>query len=469
MVSVAIVGRPNVGKSTLFNRLAGRKLAIVHNRPGVTRDWRDCEVTVDGKKLTVVDTAGLEESFNETVEGMMRASTEGVISSVDHVLFVIDARAGLTSVDEHFAQWIRKTGKDVTILANKHEGNAAFPGYLEAFSLGMGEPLSISAEHGLGMSELFELFAEWVEKEPEEEEVPDLPEIEIEVHEGEEESTQIYAEVDRSKPVQIAVVGRPNVGKSTLVNALFGEERMITGPQAGLTRDSISVFFETQDRTVRLFDTAGLRRQAKITDSVEKLSVSDSLRAVRFAQVVILVVDPEDLLDKQDLTIARRVVEEGRALIIAINKWDTVDEHKAVLQRLNDRLATSMPQVRGIPTLSISALHGKNLDKLLTTAFDLFETWSTHIGTSLLNRWLEEKLEQHTPPLVNGRRVKIRYMNQAKIRPPTFVLFGNQLADLPESYSRYLINAMREDFNLPGTPIRYILRKGKNPYSGRVN
>ncbi len=469
MVSVAIVGRPNVGKSTLFNRMAGRKLAIVHDRPGVTRDWRDCEVSVDGKKFTLIDTAGLEESFDESIEGKMRISTESVIASVDHVLFVIDARAGLTAADEHFAQWIRKTGKDVTVLANKHEGNAAFPGYLEAFSLGMGEPMSISAEHGIGMPELFELFEKWLDDEPEEIEASDEPEMELDSQDQDEEGVKIYTEVDVNKPVQIAVVGRPNVGKSTLVNALFGEERMITGPQAGLTRDSISVFFESHGRTVRLFDTAGLRRQAKVRDSVEKLSVSDSLRALRFAQVVILVVDPDELLDKQDLTIARRVIEEGRALIIAVNKWDTVDEHKAVLQRLNDRLATSLPRVRGIPTLTISALHERNLDKLLTAAFDLFETWSTHIGTSLLNRWLEEKLEQHTPPLVNGRRVKIRYMNQAKIRPPTFVLFGNQLADLPESYSRYLMNAMREDFNLPGTPIRYILRKGKNPYSGRVN
>jgi GTP-binding protein len=264
-------------------------------------------------------------------------------------------------------------------------------------------------------------------------------------------------------------VGRPNVGKSTLVNALYGQERMITGPEAGLTRDAISVYFETKGRSVRLFDTAGLRRQAKIRDSVEKLSASDSLRAIRFAQVVVLVVDPDELLDKQDLTIARRVIDEGRALVIAVNKWDEVNEHNAVIQKLKDRLMKSLPQARGVPTLTISALHKRNLDKLMMTVFDLFETWSTHIGTSLLNRWLQERVELHTPPLVNGRRIKIRYINQAKIRPPTFVLFGNQLADLPDSYTRYLINGLRDDFGLDGVPIRFILRKGKNPYSGRVN
>lgn len=456
--TVAIIGRPNVGKSTLFNRLVGRRVALVHDTPGVTRDRREGEAQLFGLHFRVVDTAGLEEAFDESVAARMRAQTEAALADSDLILMLIDARAGVTPLDRHFADHLRKSAKPVIVIANKCEGRAGQPGLIEAYELGLGEPVAVSAEHGEGMAELFDAILPFAREhgvagaeEPEEAEEPAE-------EQGEGERPE--------KPLQLAIVGRPNVGKSTMVNRLLGEERMLTGPEAGLTRDAIAVEWQHRGRRVRLVDTAGLRRRANVTGELEKLSVANSLEAIRLAHVVVLVLDAGAILDKQDLTIARLVLDEGRALVVAVNKWDLVEDHREALRRLSDRLEASLPQARGVPTLTVSALTGRGLDRLMDEVLRVYETWNRRIPTAQLNRWLIEAVERHPPPASQGgRRIKLRYMTQVKSRPPTFVAFASKPEDLPESYTRYLINGLRDTFDLPGVPIRFSLRKGKNPYA----
>ncbi len=451
---VAIIGRPNVGKSTLFNRLAGRRLAIVHDQPGVTRDRREGQGGIADMSFTIIDTAGLEDSRDGSIEGRMRQQTDLAITQADVVLFLIDARAGVTPLDAFFAGHLRKSPAPVILVANKCEGKAGAPGLYESFSLGLGEPVAFSAEHGQGLDELYEALLPYAQKH---EGMDVIPEETFEEDDADDD--------DVERVLQLAIAGRPNVGKSTLVNRLLREDRMLTGPEAGLTRDAIAVEWSHGGRIIRLVDTAGLRRRARITDSLEKLSVSNTLEAVRMAQVVVLVMDAEAILDKQDLTIARLVIEEGRALVIAINKWDLVPDPDQALRRLRDRLETSLPQVRGIPTVTLSALTGKGIDRLMTAVTEIYETWNKRVPTAGLNRWLEEMTERHPPPATDGgKRVRLRYMTQVKARPPTFALFTQRADELPDSYSRYLVNGLRDTFDLAGVPIRLVLRKRKNPY-----
>ncbi|MDF2368078.1 ribosome biogenesis GTPase Der [Sneathiella sp.] len=441
--TVAIIGRPNVGKSTLFNRLVGKKLALVDDTPGVTRDRREGEASISNLHFRVIDTAGLEEKFDDSLEGRMRRQTEIALEEADVALMLIDARTGITPLDKHFAGWLRKSETPVILVANKCEGKAGMPGLMESFSLGLGEPIALSAEHGEGLSELFDVL---------------LP---FEAQEGDED------EDDDEKPLQLAIVGRPNAGKSTLVNHLIGEERMLTGPEAGVTRDAIAVEWNYEGRAIKLVDTAGLRKKARVQKKLEKLSVADSLRVIRMAEVVVLMVDAEETFEKQDLTIAAHVIEEGRALVIAVNKWDTVKDRQGTLKLIRDRLSISLPQVRGVPVITLSALSGRGVEKLIPAVLEVYELWNTRISTAKLNRWLEIMLEQHPPPMAKGRRLKIRYMTQVKARPPTFSLFMSSRGELPESYLRYLVNGLREDFNLPAVPIRIFPRTGKNPYADK--
>ena len=461
---VAIVGRPNVGKSTLFNRLVGKRMAIVHDQPGVTRDRRKGDAYLLGLEFTVIDTAGLEEASGDTTEARMRNQTDLAVIEADVAMFVVDARAGMTPMDRHFAQLLRKQKTPVVLVVNKCEGKAGVPGLMESYALGLGEPVPISAEHGEGMSDLLDAllpFAPPQEEEDPEDEFAPPPEPEFD-----EDGNVVVTDNRPLRPLNLAIVGRPNVGKSTLINKLVGEERLLTGPEAGLTRDAITVEWQFQGRDVKLIDTAGLRRKAQIFDSLEKLSVGNTLESIRMAEVVMLVMDAAQILDKQDLTIARMVVEEGRALVIAINKWDIVDDPQAALNRLSDRLETSLPQVRGLPTITISAMTGKGLERLMEAVVQTHKVWNKRISTSKLNRWLEDALEQHPPPaLERGRRLRIRYATQVKARPPTFVLFTSKPDQLPDSYTRYLVNSLRETFDLPGVPIRVHLRAGKNPYA----
>ncbi|MFV3076400.1 ribosome biogenesis GTPase Der [Niveispirillum fermenti] len=466
-LTVAIIGRPNVGKSTLFNRLVGKKIALVDDTPGVTRDWRAADGRVGGLEFTVVDTAGLEDVFDNSLEARMRQQTERAIERADVALFLVDARAGITAMDRHFAAWLRKAGKPTILVANKCEGVAGRPGLLEAFELGLGEPVPLSAEHGEGMADLVEALEPFMPKEDEEEQdAADAAEADTFFAADDEEAAEAAAAEEEAKALQLAIVGRPNVGKSTLLNALVREERVLTGPEAGMTRDAIAVEWEWKGRPIRLVDTAGLRKRAKVDGKLEKLANQDTLRVIRMAHVVVLVLDADGILDKQDLTIARLVVEEGRALVIALNKWDAVADKNAALRRLSDRLQTSLPQVKGIPTVTISALKGQRLEELLDTVVTAYGLWNRRIPTSQLNRWLMGMTESHPPPLVDGRRLKIRYMTQVKSRPPTFALFVSKPVDLPENYARYLVNGLRDSFDLPGVPIRMLLRKGSssNPF-----
>ncbi len=441
--TVAIIGRPNVGKSTLFNRLVGKKLALVDDTPGVTRDRREGEASIGNLKFKVIDTAGLEEKFDDSLEARMRRQTEIALEEADVALMLIDARIGITPLDKHFAGWLRKSKTPVILVANKCEGKAGMPGLMESFSLGLGEPIALSAEHGEGMAELFDVL---------------LP--------FEKQEADADAE-EEEKPLQLAIVGRPNAGKSTLVNYLIGEDRMLTGPEAGVTRDSIAVEWTYEGRAVKLVDTAGLRKKARVQQKLEKLSVADSLRVIRMAEVVVLLIDGEESFEKQDLTIAAHVIEEGRALVIAVNKWDTVKDRQGALKLIRDRLSISLPQVRGVPVITISALSGRGVDRLMPAVMEVYDLWNTRISTARLNRWLEVMLEQHPPPMAKGRRLKIRYMTQVKARPPTFSLFMSSRGELPESYLRYLVNGLRTDFNLPAVPIRIFPRTGKNPYADK--
>lgn len=462
---VAIIGRPNVGKSTLFNRLAGRKLALVDDTPGVTRDWRSAPASIGGVDFTVVDTAGLEEAFDGSLEARMRRQTERAIERADVALLLIDARAGVTPLDRHFADWLRKVSTPVILVANKAEGRAGEAGLYESFELGLGEPVPISAEHGEGMADLVEaLLPHLRDDEPAEEGPPGdgpSPGGEMSGAPGEEGEEALSA----SRPLQLAIVGRPNVGKSTLLNSLVGEERVLTGPEAGMTRDAITVEWTHRGRVVRLVDTAGMRRKAKVDEKLEKLAVADALRVVRLAHVVVLVVDADAILDRQDLAIARLVIEEGRALVIAVNKWDIVEDKATALRQIEDKLQAQLPQVRGVPVVTISALRNQKLDRLLDAAFDIYDVWNRRIPTAQLNRWLPHMVEQHPPPAVEGRRIKIRFMTQVKARPPTFAIWVSKPLDLPETYLRYLTGGLRQDFDLPGVPIRMMMRKGRNPYA----
>lgn len=457
--TVAIVGRPNVGKSTLFNRLVGKRLAIVHDLPGVTRDRREGRASLLGMDFQVVDTAGFEDDGGDSVEARMRRQTDMAVSEADVALLLIDARAGVTPLDRHFADHLRRLPTPVILVANKCEGKAGAPGLYESYGLGMGEPVPVSAEHGEGMYELFEALRDHAIKAGALTADGDDPEPE-EPAEGED------GEPDPSRPLTMAIVGRPNVGKSTLGNQLLGQDRLLTGPEAGLTRDAIAVEWEHRGRRVKLVDTAGLRKKAQIYDAIEKLSVGNTIETIRMSEVVVLVMDAAAILDKQDLTIARLVVEEGRALVIAINKWDVVDDPQTALKRLKDRLETSLPQAKGVATVTLSALTGRGIERLMDAVLDTWTLWNRRIPTAQLNRWLEDMIERHPPPaLPGGRRYKIRYMTQAKARPPTFVLFATRPEQLPESYSRYLVNGLREAFEMPGVPIRLYVRGGKNPYA----
>ncbi len=438
---VVIAGRPNVGKSTLFNRLAGRRIALVADTPGVTRDRKEAEATLRGRDVRLIDTAGLEEAAPETLAGRMRAGSASAVAQADLVLFVLDARAGVTPADAHFAQWLRRQGKPVLLVANKAEGRTATSSILDAYSLGLGDPVGVSAEHGEGVADLMSEIAD---------RLPD---------EG------AAGEAEEDKPLKLAIVGRPNAGKSTLLNRLLGEERMITGPEPGLTRDAISVILsDDQGRAVEIVDTAGLRRRARVEEALEKMSVSSAIQALKMAEVVVLCIDAAEGIHDQDLQIARLVEREGRACIVALNKWDAVADRNATRKAIMERLEDSLAQMKGIPVVTLSALTGAGVERLLPAVRQAHEVWNKRIPTGELNRWFEQALETHQAPLVSGRRLKLRYVTQAKARPPTFVVFGTRAEQTPEDYTRYLVNSLRDTFKLPGTPIRLQLRGTKNPF-----
>ncbi|WP_018184215.1 ribosome biogenesis GTPase Der [Kaistia granuli] len=464
--TVAIIGRPNVGKSTLFNRLVGQKIAIVDDTPGVTRDRRPGEARIGDLYFTIIDTAGLENADPDSLEGRMRAQTEMAIEEADVSLFLIDARVGVTPVDEHFAELLRRVGKPVVLVANKAEGKLGENGVLEAYALGLGEPVALSAEHGEGMADLFAALLPF-EREEEEGDVEDddfdapLP---IDPETGEE----IEAPLDLTRPIKVAIVGRPNAGKSTLINTMLGEDRLLVGPEAGITRDSISVDWTWNDRRIKLFDTAGMRKKARVETKLEKLSVGDSLRAIRFAEVVVLMLDVTIPFEKQDLQIADLVAREGRALVIAFNKWDLVEDRQAKMAELREMAERLLPQVRGVPLVPLSGLTGSGIDKLMSELLKVYATWNRRIPTAALNRWLASVLEHHPPPAVSGRRVKLRYMTQPKARPPTFVAFCSRPEALPDAYTRYLLNGIRETFKLNAVPLRLQLRKGENPFEHKA-
>jgi len=458
---VAIIGRPNVGKSTLFNRLVGRKIALVDDQPGVTRDRREGEARLGDLSFTIIDTAGLEEGDGVSLAGRMRAQTEAALADSDAILFLIDARAGVTGADRHFAQAVRRAGKPVILIANKAEGLAGRQGAYEAFGLGLGDPIAFSAEHGEGLGQLRDALIEA------------LPDSNLSGEIGEDDAAPLVlgdeedgSEADPTKPLRIAVLGRPNAGKSTLLNRILGEDRLLTGPEPGLTRDSIGLEATWRDRSIKLFDTAGLRRRSRVIEKLERLAVADALRAVRFAEVVVLLLDATIPFEKQDLTLADLVEREGRALVIGLNKWDLVENKSVKAQELRAESDRLLPQLKGTRVVPVSGLTGAHVDKLLEAVVATHEIWNTRISTGRLNRWLAPVIDGTPPPAVAGRRVKIRYMTQPKARPPLFVLFGNQVDGIPESYRRYLVNGLRETFGLFGVPIRLSMRSGgENPYA----
>jgi GTP-binding protein len=442
---VAIVGRPNVGKSTLFNRLVGRRLALVDDRPGVTRDRREGEADLLGVPFRVVDTAGFEDEDPESLPGRMRAQTEAAVASADVALLLVDARAGITPLDEELARWLRTAKLPVVVAANKAEGRAGESGVLEAFALGFGDPVALSAEHGDGTSDLFDALAPYIIREP-------------------DEADEATDEDVSGAPLKLAIVGRPNAGKSTLINRMLGENRMLTGPEAGITRDAITVDWSWQGREVRLIDTAGMRRKAKVQDKLEKLSVADARHAIDFAEVVVLLLDATLGLEAQDLRIADQVIQEGRALIVALSKWDAAADQSRLFQGVRAALDEGLAQLRGVPLLTVSGVTGKGIDNLLTAAFTTRDLWSQRVGTGELNRWFARALERTPPPAPGGKPAKLRYITQTSARPPSFVVFGNRVDQLPESYRRYLVNGLRESFRLSGVPIRLTMRGKSNPF-----
>ena len=460
--TLAIVGRPNVGKSTLFNRLVGKRLALVDDQPGVTRDLREGAARLADLRFTVIDTAGLEDATDDSLQGRMRRLTERAVGMADACLFLIDAREGVTPVDQVFAGILRKANANVILAANKAEGRAAESGILDAYALGLGDPVAISAEHAEGMGDLAAVLRPLVEAA---ESTPDdtAPETDVPVEDGE------FAQPTRDKPLQVAVIGRPNAGKSTLINKLLGEERLLTGPEAGITRDAISVAADWNVTPVRIFDTAGMRKRAKVQEKLEKLSVSDGLRAVKFAEVVIVLLDAAIPFEQQDLRIADLAEREGRAVVVAVNKWDLEEEKHSKLRELRESFERLLPQLKGAPLVTVSAKTGRGLDRLHAAVVRAYEVWNRRVPTAHLNRWLPEMLEAHPPPAPGGRRIKLRYITQAKTRPPGFVVMCSHPDKMPESYSRYLVNGLREDFDMPGTPIRLTLRGqgDANPYKDK--
>ncbi|HEY7807493.1 MAG TPA: ribosome biogenesis GTPase Der [Croceibacterium sp.] len=449
---VVIIGRPNVGKSTLFNRLVGKKLALVDDQPGVTRDRRFGEAGLLGLEFTAVDTAGWEDEEPATLPGRMRAQTEVSLKGADAALFLIDARAGITPLDEEIARWLREQEVPVVVAANKAEGSAGDAGIMEAYSLGLGEPVGISAEHGEGIADLYQAL---------------LPLIDA----GQPVADEGADEPDRSAPLQLAIVGRPNAGKSTVINRLLGQDRLLTGPEAGITRDSIAVDWAWTDpvtgeaRPVRLIDTAGMRKKAKVQEKLERLSVADARRAVDFAEVVVLLLDATRGLEVQDLKIASMVIEEGRALVVAINKWDVAENASALFNGVRAALEEGLAQLKGVPLLTVSAVTGKGLDAMLAAAFEVREAWSRRVPTAGLNRWFDQALEANPPPAPGGKRIKLRYITQVGTRPPRFVIFGTRLSDLPTSYERYLVNGIRRELGFGAVPVRLTLKSPKNPFA----
>jgi GTP-binding protein len=461
--TIAIIGRPNVGKSTLFNRLVGKKLALVDDQPGVTRDRRSGEAKLGDLSFTIIDTAGLEEGDQISLSGRMRAQTEAAMESADAIFFLIDARVGATPQDQFFANLVRRSSKPLILIANKAEGRLGAAGAFEAYDLGLGTPIALSAEHGEGFSDLYSALLEAL---PEQTAAPsdvaadtDAPHVF-----GEEEDG---TELDLSKPLRIAVIGRPNAGKSTLLNRILGEDRLLTGPEAGITRDAIGVDLEWSGRKLKMFDTAGLRKKARVDDKLEKLAGADALRAAKFAEVVVLLIDAAQPFEKQDLTLADIVAREGRALVIALSKWDCVENRGARLTELREEAGRLLAQVRGMPVVPVSGVTGEGLPQLMQAIFKVHETWNKRIATGRLNRWLATTLETTPPPAVAGRRIKIRYITQLRARPPYFVIFGNQLEGLPTSYERFLMNGIREAFDLPGVPLRLSKKTTENPYANR--
>ncbi|QNQ10293.1 ribosome biogenesis GTPase Der [Sphingomonas alpina] len=448
--TVAIIGRPNVGKSTLFNRLVGKKLALVDDRPGVTRDRREGDATLVGLDFRIIDTAGYEDEDAASLPGRMRAQTEAAVAQADVALFMIDSRVGLVPLDEEIARWLRGSNTPVVLVANKAEGKAGESGILESLSLGFGDPVQLSAEHGEGMGDLFDALLPYIEHEDLEEEEEEDPE-------------------NPDAPLKLAIVGRPNAGKSTLINRMLGQERLITGPEAGITRDSIAIEWlwndpERGERAVRLIDTAGMRKRANVQDKLEKLSVADALHAIDFAEVVVLLLDATRGLEAQDLRIADNALQEGRALVVALNKWDVAENASSLFNGVKAALEEGLSQVKGVPVLTVSAATGKGIDTLLKVAFETREAWSKRIGTGELNRWFEKAIEANPPPAPGGKRIKLRYLTQAKTRPPGFVLFGTRVDQLPTSYQRYLINGIRRDLGFGAVPVRLTLRAPKNPF-----
>ncbi len=477
MFTLAIVGRPNVGKSTLFNRLAGKKLAIVDDMPGVTRDWRDAEAQLFDRRIRIIDTAGLEESFDDSIPARMRQQTEAALKQADAILFLIDGREGVTPMDQHFAQWLRRQKKPIILGANKCENErATISGLGEAYALGFGDPVPMSAEHNEGLDNLYyALQAHFPEEEEVEEEVHEreitLTDAALDEIEGMEDfdfTTLLPPEnPDEVKSIKIAIVGRPNAGKSTLLNALVGEQRSMTGPEAGITRDAITVQWEHKGVPVRLVDTAGMRKKASITNHIEKMSVDDSLRAIRLAQVVVLVLDADLGMEKQDQTIADLVLREGRALVLALNKWDLIEDKEKYLKEFREDILHDLGQVPNVPFVTLSAVRGANVQRVLDVVLETHDIWNKRVKTATMNRWIAGMESQNPPPLVGGRTNRLRYITQIKARPPTFAIWVSYPNDLPDSYKRYLINGLRRDFDMPGVPIRLLMRTSKNPYANK--
>ena len=475
MLSLALIGRPNVGKSTLFNRLTGKHWAITHDTPGVTRDWREAYGHLLDQKIRVIDTAGLENKFDDSIEARMRAQTERGLAEADVILFMIDGREGVTQMDEFFAVWARKQGKPILLLINKCESDRIEDqARLDAYTLGLGEPIPISASHGHGLDLIYEQLLPHFARAPKAPVVEDYQPViswageDLDALEGQEDFDLESKIIDDSgKPIKLSIVGRPNAGKSTLMNALLQDDRVMTGPEAGLTRDAIAVDWEYNDQKFRLVDTAGLRKKARIDNKIEEFAVEDTMRAIRLSQIVVVMIDATKLFEKQDLQIAAHVIEEGRCLVIALNKWDLVEDKRAVLEEIQYQMSVSLAQIRNIPMVAMSALRETNLDLLMKTVMDAYGIWNKRVSTGKLNRWLEQKISQTPPPMVNGRPNRMRYMTQVNIRPPTFAIWMSKPDALPDSYKRYLMNGLREDYGLTGTPIRFLLRTTKNPFSDK--